>query len=95
VRTTNRTDEEEPVFGRADREDRARISQNRVFLRHRKMYKISENTIYIWRRKYGGMEPNQVSEMKKLAQENACLKRLLAERALEIDVMKEVLGKKW
>lgn len=39
-----------------------------------KEYKISENTIYIWRRKYGGMEPNQVAEMKRVVQENARLK---------------------
>ena len=58
-----------------------------------KKYKVSSHTIYIWRRKYASMEPNQVSEMKKLPQENARLKRLLAERALEIDVMKDVPGK--
>ena len=36
-----------------------------------KKYKISENSIYIWRRKYVGMEPNQVAELKRMLQENA------------------------
>lgn len=60
-----------------------------------KKYKISENSIYIWRRKYGGMEPNQVAELKRMLQENARLKKIVAERDLEIEVMKEIASKKW
>ena len=45
-----------------------------------KKYKVSENAIYIWRRKFGGMEPNQVSELKRIMQENARLKKIVAER---------------
>jgi putative transposase len=41
------------------------------------------------------MEASEVKEYRQLQQENARLKRLLAERDLEIDVMKEVLAKKW
>lgn len=58
-------------------------------------YKVSENTLYIWRRKFGGMEPSQVAELKRLAQENSRLKKLVTERDLKIEVMKEIATKKW
>ncbi len=58
-----------------------------------KKYKISENSIYIWRKTFGTMEPNQVSELKRIMQENARLKKLVAERDLEIEVMKEIAAK--
>lgn len=50
-------------------------------------------TIYIWRKKYGSLEPSQVSELKRITQENARLKKLVAERDLEIEVMKEIAAK--
>jgi putative transposase len=56
---------------------------------------VSEGTFYKWRNRFGTMEVNEVREYRQLQQENARLKRLLAERDLEIDVMKEVLAKKW
>jgi transposase-like protein len=56
---------------------------------------VSEGTFYKWRHKFGTMEVSEVREHRQLQQENARLKRLLAERDLEIDVMKEVLAKKW
>lgn len=55
---------------------------------------ISENTFYKWRKKYGGVDVAAVKRLRELEQENARLKRLLAERDLEVDVMKEVLAKK-
>jgi putative transposase len=55
---------------------------------------ISEPTFYAWRRKYGGMEQAEVRRLKDLEKENARLKRLLAERDVEIDVIKEFLKKK-
>ncbi|MEY2720553.1 MAG: hypothetical protein RLZZ273_1919 [Bacteroidota bacterium] len=45
-----------------------------------KKYKVSKNSIYIWRKKFDTMEPNQVSELKRIMQENARLKKLVAER---------------
>ena len=54
---------------------------------------MSSHTFYIWRRKYGSMEPSQVSELKRITQENARLKKLVAERDLEIEVMKEIAAK--
>lgn len=57
-------------------------------------YGISENTFYIWRKKYGAMQESEVRRLKELEKENARLKRLLAERDVELDVMKEFLQKK-
>jgi putative transposase len=58
-------------------------------------YGVSEQTLYTWRKRFGGMEPNQVGELRRMQQENARLKKLLAERDLEIEVMKEITAKKW
>lgn len=60
-----------------------------------KKHKVSEQTIYNWRQHFAGMEPSDVRRLKALELENAKLKRLLAERDLEIDVMREVNKKKW
>ena len=55
---------------------------------------ISENTFYKWRKKYGGVDVPAIKRLRELEQENGRLKRLLAERDLEVDVMNEVLAKK-
>ncbi len=55
---------------------------------------VSEPTFYGWRRKYGGMEQAEVRRLRDLERENARLKRLLAERDVEIDVIKDLLKKK-
>ena len=56
---------------------------------------ISEATFYTWRKKFGGIQVRDVQRLKELEKENARLKRLLAERVLENDVMKEALAKNW
>ena len=56
---------------------------------------VSEQTIYNWRKRYGELEVNDVRHLRSLEKENARLKKLLAERDLEIEVMKEVNAKKW
>lgn len=56
---------------------------------------ISEQTFYRWRRKYGGMTVSDASRLKELEQENIRLKKLVADRDLELDVMKEIVAKKW
>ena len=56
---------------------------------------ISEATFYTWRTKFGGIQVRDVQRLKELEKENARLKRLLAERVLENDVMKEALAKNW
>ena len=58
-------------------------------------HKVTEQTVYAWRRRFGGMDKSQVTDYKRLEQENARLKKLLAERDLEIEVMKEINAKKW
>jgi putative transposase len=55
---------------------------------------IAENTFYRWRKAYGGMAVNEVQRLKDLEKENARLKRLLAERMLEVDALKALLAKK-
>ena len=55
---------------------------------------IAENTFYRWRKAYGGMLVNEVQRLKDLEKENSRLKRLLAERMLENDLLKELLEKK-
>jgi putative transposase len=54
---------------------------------------ISEATFYAWRKKFGGMQARDVQRLRELEKENARLKRLLAERVLENDILKEALSK--
>jgi putative transposase len=50
---------------------------------------ITENTYYRWRKQYGGLDLSQAKQLKKLEQENARLKKLLAEKDLDIEILKE------
>ena len=56
---------------------------------------VSEQSIYRWKRQFGQMEVADVRELRHLRQENARLKKVLAERDLEVEVMKELQAKKW
>ncbi len=60
-----------------------------------KKHGVSDATIYAWRKRFGALEAVDVKRLRGLEQENAKLKKLLAERDLEIDVMREVAAKKW
>jgi putative transposase len=60
-----------------------------------KRHRISEQAIYVWRKRFGGFGVNDVRRLKQLEAENARLKKLVAERDLEIEVMKEVAAKNW
>ena len=60
-----------------------------------KRNKLSEQTIYSWRKHFDGLQPSDVKRLKALESQNAKLKKLLAERDLELDVMREVNRKKW
>ena len=55
---------------------------------------IAEATCYRWRKTYRGMNLQEVQRLKELEKEHARLKRMLAERLLEIDLLKEVVAKK-
>jgi len=52
---------------------------------------VSEYTYYRWRKKYGGMKVDEAKRLKALEQENARLKRLVAEKELDILILKEVM----
>jgi transposase-like protein len=60
-----------------------------------KKHGIHQQTIYAWRKRFGGMDANDARLLKQLQGENGRLKKLLAERDLELEVMKEINGKKW
>jgi len=60
-----------------------------------KRHGISEQTIYTWRKRFGGLQATDVRRLRHLETENARLKKLVAERDLEIEVMKEVAAKNW
>lgn len=51
---------------------------------------ISEATFHRWRKQYGGMSPQEAKRLKELEKENARLKKMVAEQALDIDILKEV-----
>jgi putative transposase len=56
---------------------------------------VSEQSFYRWKSKYGGMEVSEAKRLKALEQENAQLKKLLAEAELDKAMLKDVLSKKW
>jgi putative transposase len=55
---------------------------------------ISDATFYNWRSRYGGMDVSEARRLRQLEEENQRLKRLVADQALDIQVLKDVLGKK-
>jgi putative transposase len=74
------------IIREADREQVAAVA---------KRHGVSEQTIYTWRKRFGAFEANDVRRLRQLEAENARLKKLVAERDLEIEVMKEVASKNW
>lgn len=60
-----------------------------------KRHGVSEPSIYAWRKRFGAMEDQDVKRLKSLEAENNRLKKILAERDLEIEIMKEIAAKKW
>jgi putative transposase len=56
---------------------------------------ISEQTLYRWKAKFGGMQVSDARRLMKLARENARLKRLAADLTLDRESLKELLGKNW
>ena len=60
-----------------------------------KKYALSTETIYTWRRRFGTMTSDEAKRLRALEAENVKLKRMLADRLLEIDVLKEINSKKW
>ena len=60
-----------------------------------KKHGVSAQTIYAWRKHFGSLEPTDVKRLRQLEQENGRLKKMVADRDLEIDVLKEITRKKW
>ena len=56
---------------------------------------VSEATIYNWKARYGGMDVSEARRLKQLEDENARLKKLLADTMLDAAAMRELLSKKW
>jgi putative transposase len=56
---------------------------------------ISNGTFYNWRSKFAAMEVSEAKRLRELESENNKLKRLLADKLLEVEAMKDVLSKKW
>jgi len=74
------------ILQEADRDPMAQVA---------KRHGVSEPSIYAWRKKFGDMGADDVRRLKQLEQENSRLKKIVAERDLEIEVMKEIAAKKW
>ena len=56
---------------------------------------ISEQTFYRWKKQYAGMQSDQVRELKQLQDENARLKKLVAELSLDKAILQDVAAKNW
>lgn len=56
---------------------------------------ISEQTYYRWKQQYGGLQVSETKRLKALEEENRRLKRIVADQALNLSVLKDVVGKSW
>ena len=74
------------ILREADRDSIAEVAKRNA---------VSEASIYAWRKRFGEMVSNDVKRLKALETENSRLKKLVAERDLEIEVMKEIAAHKW
>ena len=60
-----------------------------------KIIEVTEQTYYRWRQKYGGMAPEMAKELKALQKENGRLKKMVAEQALDMEILKEAAKGNW
>ena len=60
-----------------------------------KKHGVSDVTIYAWRKRFGKLEAVDVKRLRQLEAENVRLKKMLAERVMDIEILKEVAAKKW
>ncbi len=74
------------ILREADRDQIAEVA---------KRHGVSEASIYAWRKRFGEMVSDDVKRLRALELENTRLKKLVADRDLELDVMKEIAAKKW
>jgi transposase-like protein len=71
------------------------LSAGRTFAEIARKLEVSEQTVHRWRNVYGGMKGPEVARLKELERENVRLKKIVAEQAMDLDVLKEVSRKKW
>ncbi len=76
---------------------KSRFSEEQMvtILQAAKKHRVSDATIYAWRKHFGQMEAADVKRLKALELENSRLKKLLAERDLDLEILKEINAKKW
>lgn len=60
-----------------------------------RQYGVSEQTVYRWRSKYGGLETSELQRLRELEAENTRLKKIVAQQVLDIDTLKDLVSKKW
>lgn len=58
-------------------------------------YEVSEQTVYRWRSKYGGLDTSELQRLRELEAENSRLKKIVAQQVLDMDALKDLLTKKW
>ena len=56
---------------------------------------VSKETFYRWRKKDGGLQVSDARRLRQLAEENRALKRVVADQALNLQVLKDVVGRTW
>ena len=77
------------------REAERLLAEGRTIPEVAKALEVSENTFHRWRAQYGGMKADDVKRLKELERENAQLKRIVANKEIEIDALKEVSSGNW
>ena len=60
-----------------------------------RQYGVAEQTVYRWRTKYGGIETSELHRLRALEAENSRLKKIVAQQALDLDALKDLVAKKW
>ncbi len=58
-------------------------------------HNVAEATLYVWRKKYSGLEVSEARRLRELETENGRLKKIVAQQALDMDALKDLLSKKW
>jgi putative transposase len=71
------------------------LAEGRTIPEVAKELEVSENTFHRWRAQYGGMKADDVKRLKELERENAQLKRIVANKEIEIDALREVAKGNW
>jgi transposase-like protein len=73
----------------------AELSQGKSIAEAARVIAVSEQTLHRWRNQFGGIKGPEVARLKELERENARLKKIVAEQAMDISVLKEVSRKNW